>query len=182
MQNGLKKVRRVLDKFVKAERYICCALLVVILIICFCSVVMRYVFSKPWSWSEEVIIVLLVWFGFLCMSIETYNDTNIAVSGFYKNFPKPVQKACDVLRHVLMAVFFWLMASNAYKIFLVNSRKRLPASHWNQGLQYFPMVLGGALMLVFSIINIIGALINEKRELTSDTVVIEEKREGGEEA
>ena len=51
MQNGLKKVRRILDKFVKAERYICCALLVVILIICFCSVVMRYVFSKPWSWS-----------------------------------------------------------------------------------------------------------------------------------
>ena len=67
MQNGLKKVRRILDKFVKAERYICCALLVVILIICFCSVVMRYVFSKPWSWSEEVIIILLVWFGFLCM-------------------------------------------------------------------------------------------------------------------
>ena len=136
---------------------------------------------QPDVWPK-VIIILLGWFGFLCMSIETYNDTNIAVSGFYKNFPKPVQKACDVLRHVLMAVFFWLMESNAYKIFLVNSRKRLPASHWNQGLQYFPMVLGGALMLVFSIINIIGALINEKRELTSDTVVIEEKREGGEEA
>ena len=44
------------------------------------------------------------------------------------------------------------------------------------------MVLGGALMLVFSIINIVGTLINEERELTSDTVVIEEKREGGENA
>lgn len=160
----MRKVRKVLDKLIQLERYICCVLLVIILAICFGSVVMRYAFNKPWSWSEEVIIVFLVWFGFLCMSIETYNDTNIAITGLYNVMPAPLKKACDILRHVLLMVFFYLMTKDSWRIFLLNSRKRLPASRWNQGLQYFPMLLGGALMLVFSLINIIGTLVGEVRE------------------
>ena len=110
------------------------------------------------------------------MSVETYNDTNIAITGFYAILPKGVQKACNVMRHVILAVFFYLMTSNSYKIFVLNSRKRLPASQWNQGLQYFPIVLGGSLMLVFSVLNLIGALINEKREFTNDVMLIEEEK------
>ena len=179
MNKTLKSIRKVLDKVIKLERYICCLLLVVILIVCFTAVVMRYCFNSPLSWSEEVIIVLLVWFGYLCMSIDTYNDTNISITGFYTRLPKAAQKACDVMRHVLLTVFFYLMFSNSWKIFVLNSRKRLPASQWNQGLQYFPIVLGGVLMCIFSILNLIGTLTNEKREFTNDVMLIEE--EGGNE-
>lgn len=176
MQKTLKNIRKVLDKVIKLERVLCCMLLVAILAVCFTAVVMRYCFNSPLSWSEEVIIVLLVWFGYLCMSVETYNDTNIAITGVYAKLPKSVQKACDVMRHVILSVFFYLMASNSWKIFVLNSRKRLPASQWNQGLQYFPIVLGGVLMLVFSVLNLIGALINEKREFTNDVMLIEEEK------
>ncbi len=166
---NMQKLRKFLDHVIQLERYICCALLVAIMVICFGAVVMRYVVSKPWSWSEEVIIVMLVWFGFMVMSVETYNDSNIAITGFYSKFPKPLQKACDVLRHVLLTAFFYLMMTDSWKIFVLNSRKRLPASHWNQGFQYFPMVLGGALMFAFSIINLIGVFVKEERQ-TSDGV------------
>ena len=93
MQKTLKNIRKVLDKVIKLERILCCCLLVAILAVCFTAVVMRYCFNSPLSWSEEVIIVLLVWFGYLCMSVETYNDTNIAITGFYAMLPKGVQKA-----------------------------------------------------------------------------------------
>ena len=177
MQKTLKNIRKLLDKVIKLERIICCALLVVILVVCFTAVVMRYCFNSPLSWSEEVIIVLLVWFGYLCMSVETYNDNNISITGLYTMLPKGAQKACDVMRHVLLTAFFYLMASNSLKIFVLNSRKSLPASHWNQGLQYFPIVLGGVLMLVFSVLNLIGSLIDEKREFTNDVMLIEEEKE-----
>ena len=174
MEKTLKNIRKVLDKVIKLERILCCLLLVVILTICFSSVVMRYFFNNPLSWSEEVIIVLLVWFGYLCMSVETYNDTNIAITGFYTALPAGARKVCDILRHVVLSVFFYLMFSNSWKIFVLNSRKRLPASHWNQGLQYFPIVLGGVLMFAFSILNLIGTLANEKREFTEDVMLLEE--------
>ena len=179
----MQKIRKVIDVFIRIERYICCALLVAILVICFGSVVMRYVFNKPWAWSEEIIIVFLLWFGFLCMSIEIYNDSSISITGFYRKLPKPAQHVLDVLRHVLLAVFFWLMLNNGLMIFRINTRKRLPASHWNQGLQYFPMVLGGAIMLVFSVLNIVGTLIREKREIVDEAERIassDSRKKGGE--
>lgn len=159
----MQKLRKILSKLIWVERYVCCAILIVIMAICFGSVLMRYVLNKPWAWSEEVIIVFLVWFGFLCMSIETYRDSNIAITGFYNKLPKKAQRFLDLLRHVLLTVFYYLMTTESWRLFWVNSRKRLPASQWNQGLQYFPMVFGGAIMLAFSLINIIGVLINEKR-------------------
>jgi len=175
LQKTLKNIRKVLDKFIKLERIVCCVLLVAILIVCFWSVVMRYCFNSPLAWSEEVIIVLLVWFGFLCMSVETYKDSDISITGFYTSLPKKVQKALDVMRHVLLIIFFYLMFTNSWSIYLVNARRRLPASHWNQGLQYLPIVVGGVLMFVFSILNLIGTLIGEKREFTKDVMLIEEE-------
>ena len=117
--------------------------------------------------------------------MEIYNDASISITGFYKRLPKPVRHVCDILRHVLLTVFFWLMMHNGYMVFKINSRKRLPASHWNQGLQYFPMVLGGAIMLVFSILNIIGTLTNEKREIIDEAERLsagDPRRKGGEKA
>ena len=178
MQKLLQKIRKVCDKFIKLERIICCVLLVAILAVCFWSVVMRYCFNSPLSWSEEVIIVLLVWFGYLCMSVETYKDADIAITGFYTILPKKAQKVLDVMRHVLLTVFFYLMYTNSWKIYLLNAKRRLPASHWNQGLQYLPIVIGGVLMFVFSIMNLVGTLIGEKREFTNDVTLIEEEKEG----
>ena len=175
MQKLLKNIRKVCDKFIKLERIICCVLLAIILVVCFTSVVMRYCFDNPLAWSEEVIIVLLVWFGFLCMSVETYKDADIAITGFYTSLPKKAQKALDVLRHVVLTVFFYLMFTNSWKVYLVNAKRRLPASHWNQGLQYLPIVVGGVLMFAFSILNLIGTLTGEKREFTKDVVLIEEE-------
>ena len=40
----MKAIRKVLDNLIRIERYVCCALLFVIMIICFGSVVMRYVY------------------------------------------------------------------------------------------------------------------------------------------
>ena len=50
---NMQKLRKFLDHVIQLERYICCALLVAIMVICFGAVVMRYVVSKPWSWSSS---------------------------------------------------------------------------------------------------------------------------------
>ena len=108
----MSKIRKYLGYVVKAEQYICCVLLVIMLAVCFAAVVMRYAFSKPLVWSEEVILTMLIWFGFMCISIGTFGDSHIAIEGAYNCFPAPVKKACDLLRHVLLMVFGCLMVFN----------------------------------------------------------------------
>lgn len=154
-------IRKYLGYVVKLEKYVCCALLVVMLVVCFGAVTMRYVFSKPLVWSEEVILTMLIWFGFMCISIGAFGDSHIAIEGVYNLFPPILKKGCDILRYVLLTVFGCLMVYFGWQVFQINLIKRLPATHWPQGLQYFPMVFGGALTALYSIVNLIEYLMGK---------------------
>lgn len=151
----MSTVRKYLGYLVKLEEYVCCVLLVIMLTVCFGAVILRYVFSKPLVWSEEVILTMLIWFGFLCISIGAYGDSHIAIEGAYNMFPPAMRKVCDLLRHILLLGFGCLMVYFGWKVFKINLLKRLPATHWPQGIQYFPMVFGGFLTAVYSAVNLI---------------------------
>jgi TRAP-type C4-dicarboxylate transport system permease small subunit len=128
------------------------------LAVCFTAVVLRYAFGKPLVWSEEVILTMLIWFGFMCISIGAFGDSHIAIEGAYNLFPPAGKKACDILRHVLLTAFGCFMVYYGWKIFKINMMKRLPATHWPQGIQYFPMVFGGALTTIYSAVNLIECI------------------------
>lgn len=160
----MDKIKKGLGYIVTAEQYACCALLVIMLAICFVAVVMRYVFSRPLVWSEEVILTCLIWFGFMCISIGIFRDDHIAIEGAFHKFPPSVQFACTIFRHVVLTVFCAFMTYYGWKIFKINLLKRLPATHWSQGLQYFPMVFGGALMTVYSAVNLIETLSSKNKK------------------
>lgn len=160
----MSKIRKGLGVIVTIEKYICCVLLVLMLIICFTAVVMRYAFSSPLVWSEEVILTFLVWFGFLCISIGVFGDEHIAIEGLYNTFPAVVKKGLDVLRHILLLVFGIFMTYYGWKVFKINLVKRLPATHWPQGLQYFPMVVGGVLTTIYSAVNLVEELTGKKEK------------------
>lgn len=157
----MSKIRENLRYVVKIEEYICCALLVIMLTVCFVAVVMRYAFNKPLVWSEEVILTMLIWFGFMCISIGAFGDSHIAIEGAYNVFPPAVKKICDLLRHLLMVVLGVLMVYFGWQIFKINLLKRLPATHWPQAVQYFPMVFGGALTTIYSVLNLIECIMGK---------------------
>ena len=70
MKNLIIKLDQFFRKVVSLERIVGAILLLVMLVICFAAVIMRYVFVNPIIWSEEVILVLLVIFGYICISID----------------------------------------------------------------------------------------------------------------
>lgn len=164
----MPKVKYYLRYIVKAEKYICSMLLVIMLIVCFAAVVMRYVFDKPLLWSEEVILTMLIWFGFLCISIGVFGDSHIAIESIYNIFPTGIKKVLDLLRHTLIVILGCLMVYFGWQVFKINLIKRLPATRWPQAIQYFPMILGGFLTTIYSLVNltesIIGKKANDKEE------------------
>lgn len=154
----MAKIKKGLGYIVTAEQYICCVLLVTMLLVCFVAVVLRYIFSRPLVWSEEVILTCLIWFGFMCISIGVYKNDHIAIEGVYHMSPPLIRKAFDILRHVLLLVFSCLMIYYGWSILKINIPKRLPATRWSQGIQFLPMVFSGVLMTVFSVVNLIETL------------------------
>ncbi len=141
------------DKFIKIERYICSVFLIIITLITFIQVVMRFLFNAPFSWSEEVTLMFLVWFGYLCMAIDIYTDDHAALYFLYNHMSPKVKKAADIFRHGLLMWFFIEMVKYGWILTKLNIRKPQPATRFSQGWLYAPLVVGGALMLLYSLVN-----------------------------
>ena len=75
----IEKADKFFQKILLLEKAIGALSLFAMLCICFFAVIMRYAFNSPWTWSEEVILILLVIFGFMCISVDIYNDEHIAL-------------------------------------------------------------------------------------------------------
>lgn len=154
----LGKTRGLLDKLTHLERIICCYLLIVLVAITFVQVVMRFVFGAPFSWAEEMTLMFLVWFGYLCMAVDIYTDSHAALYFLYNKLPPVLRKGADLLRHGLLTWLFVEMIRYGWIITKLNIAKPQPATHLSQGWLFAPLVIGGALMVLYSVVNFLTAL------------------------
>ena len=153
-------IKDIFNAAILVKRYICAFLLTVMLIITFIQVVLRYFFNAPFSWSEEVTLMLLVSFGYLCMSMDIFTDSHAAIYFIYNLATPRVRKILDLLRHGLLTFFFFNMIRYGLVITRLNWYKRQPASGFSYGWLALPLVVGGIFMIAYSIFNFISSLVN----------------------
>ncbi len=154
----VEKIRRVFDKISNAERYICCYLLIILVAITFVQVIMRFFFNSPFSWAEEATLMFLVWFGYLCMAVDIYDDSHAALYFIYNKMPPVLRKTADLIRHGLLTWLFILMIKYGWVITKLNIAKLQPATRMSQAWLFAPLVVGGVLMCVYSVFNLIRTL------------------------
>ena len=153
--NFVKKADKFFQKILFVEKCLGALSLFIMLCICFFAVVMRYVFNNPWTWSEEVILILLVVFGFLCISIDIYNDEHVALTFLYNKLPPKVQTVLDILRHTVIGWFFLLMVKYGIQIYEIKWKKPLPATGWSQGIVYIAQIVISIIIVFFCLMNIL---------------------------
>jgi len=172
------KIRGALDKVVSIERYICAVFLVIMTLITFIQVIFRFVFRAPFSWAEEVTLMFLVWFGYLCMPIDIYTDEHAAIFAFYNKIPAVGKKILDFVRHGLLLWFFIELTHYGYLLYKINIKKVQAATGMSYGWLYFPLVVGGVIMSIYCISNFFKTLctpVSEYRKLDSDEETLEDK-------
>jgi TRAP-type C4-dicarboxylate transport system permease small subunit len=154
----LASMKKAIDVLIQGMRYICSFLLVIMIAITFVQVVMRFCFNSPYSWAEEVTLMVLVWFGYICMSVDIFTDSHAALYFLYNIFPAPLKKGADLFRHGILTWLFVEMVKYGSVITKINAPKPQPATHFSQGLLFAPLVVCGALMVLFAILNFFLAL------------------------
>ncbi len=159
MNNTCCVVRRALDKVIHFKRYICAVLLIIMTSITFVQVVMRFVFRAPFSWSEEVTLMFLVWFGYICMSVDIYTDSHAALYFLYNKLPPVLKKLADLLRHGALLWLFCEMVKYGWIITKMNLPKPQPATHFSQGWLFAPLVVGGLFMALYALVNLLMVLL-----------------------
>ena len=114
----------------------------------FLQVVMRYIFSAPMSWSDEIAVYAMLWSVYLSVSWAVRERAHIRVMNFIDLFPRAVALAL-----VMFSDFLWFL----FGIFLTWQAVVLEQSFWlnkyesptlgiDQKWPYLCLVFGFALM------------------------------------
>lgn len=155
-----RKWRKVMDRFVMYCKYYCVIIMLVMLFLAFVQVVRRYAFNNPWSWSDEVILLMLAWFAYPSICFNVWTDDHFHISALYCKMPVKIQIVLDVFRHLVIGAFTGLLGYYGYLLMLQYASKPYPMTGISQGLRFFPVLFGGILSAVFCISNLIGTFID----------------------
>ncbi len=143
MRNHAKKF---FDLINLLAEWICHILLTTLVCIIVVQVFLRYVMRSPLSWTEEVALLLLVWFGMLAVAIAVYRHTHMAITVIWSRLSTPVRHVVNISVEVLIILFALNISINAEILVNVVNGQYLPASEFPKAWLYHPLQFGGVLM------------------------------------
>lgn len=131
---------------VAVNRFAAGALMLVMTVLVFSNVVLRYVFDSSLTWVEELTRYMMIWVAYLGAGLALRAGTHVAVDVLQDCLPEP---AVRVLRGLIAAMVLVFLAGVAwygfdYAQFAI--KQRSPVLGLSLGLVYLAVPLGCALM------------------------------------
>ena len=120
-------------------------LLAMVVIICY-QVVMRFVFNDSPSWTEEVAILLMIWFGILSIPIGVKLHLHIGIEYLYNKFPPMGQYVISRLIYLLIAGFGLVMIVYGLELVDFMTMSTLPATKLPSAVEYAVIPASGVLL------------------------------------
>lgn len=155
----MQHLNKVMDKLNILLKSICSFFLIIMLVITFIQVVMRYVFSKPFMWAEEVTLAILIWFGYFAISVVVQEDDHMSIEFLYNMVGDKIRFFLSIVKHLLMIGFSILMTTYGYQMVNNAYGKVLPASQMSRTLLYIPITIAGVLITMFCIMHLINMFV-----------------------
>lgn len=164
----MSKIKKILNSMALLVECLIGVLLVLMILIISYQVFLRFVLNNPTSWSEELSIILLIWFGNLGISLGIRERKHISIDYLYNKFNPGTQKFLDVSYYVLLIIFSILMISEGLTILKVAQFQRMPATGITRSVFYMSLVVCGFLNIIYSIENCYETLKKKEFKLAEE--------------
>ena len=151
--NILRKACRFLFKALEWFAMIC---MVILTVIVFTDVVLRYIFKQGFSWTQEVATLMLVWFSLIGMGIGVLEKIHISIEMFTSKLPEKAIRVLEGIDHILIAVFGGAMVYYGLLIMHMTKMSTLPATKLPRPVMYVIRPLSGLLVLLNAILVAAG--------------------------
>lgn len=149
----LRKAIQILDRLVK---WVGAYLMVVMVVIITWEVFSRYVLHHTPAWNEEIVLLLMMWFGFLSIAMGFRKQLHIRISILVDRFPKGAQWAVDKLANLLVIAFGALLTVEGIKFVRLTWPDKLPVTQMPQGIQYLIIPAAGVLTVIYGLMWLFG--------------------------
>ena len=130
----------------------------------------RYVLNATPTWVEQVSLLLVVFIGFLGAATGVHRRTHLSVSFFRYISPRPIRRFFELLTHLIMGGFAFIMMWKGYELVLFKWGSQIPLIDIPEGVRAIPIVLCGLFTTLYSIGHIIRYIQGEEETpvITSD--------------
>lgn len=145
----LRKLCRVLFKALEWFAMIC---MVVLTVIVFTDVILRYVFKQGFSWTQEIATLMLVWFSLIGMAIGVLEKIHISIEMFTSKLSEKAISVLESFNHILIAIFGGAMVYFGLLIMNMTKLSTLPATKMPTSVLYVILPLSGLLVLLNAIL------------------------------
>lgn len=149
----LKKIALAIDAFLETVTLV--GLVAMILIVTF-QVFTRKVFSYVFHGSEEITMLLLVWFSFLGIAFGFREKLHLGIDSFTAKLPKPFNAVLDKIIYAVIFMFGVYLVYYGWSFTVIMHESELPATGWPNSLLYLVMPITGVLTCVYSFLQLLG--------------------------
>lgn len=118
----------------------------------------RYVLNRPPTWAEGLALLLILYVTLLAAAVGVRDAGHIGMESLLILAPPRLRLRIERLIHALVAAFGAAMAWNGTVLGLSVASYKISGLGLSEGLRYVPLVLSGALIVLFSIEHIIASL------------------------
>ena len=150
----MRKIDWLLDAVDRLMEMACHLLLVGIIAVTALQVALRFLFNSPTSWSEEVALLMLVWFGMIAIAIGIRRHGHIAITTLRDRLPLPLARGVDFLAEALLVVFSLVLLWQSFALIRLAGFQVMPATGLSRAWLYYPVLVGGALMSLNGLFNL----------------------------
>ena len=105
----VEKIDKALEVVFKIMKVLLILVLVSMVVILMAHIVFRYVINNSLTWSEELLKIMLVWFGMMSVAVLAARREHVAIVVFKEHMPKKVQNFLTKLTQFIIVGICILM-------------------------------------------------------------------------
>lgn len=123
------------------------------------QVIARVILRIPTSWTVELGRVLFVGIVFIGSGVLVFTGGHMVIKAAWEKFPPKLRFAVEIFNDVLVAIMLVLFCWGALEKTISNWHIVIPTLEWmRNGYMYLLVFLGGLVMLVFTVNNLMGKI------------------------
>jgi len=144
--------------------YLAVAGLVTIVAIVAWQVFGRYVLNSSPTWTENLALVLILYVTLLGAAVGVRDAGHIGMESILILVPEGPRRYAEIVIHALVGFFGAAMAWNGSILGMSVASYKLANIDLPESVRYVPLVLSGALIVLFSIEHVIALVRREEVE------------------
>lgn len=151
----MRYLAQTVDGLNRSMSLLCHIILIVIVCVIAGQVFLRFIVNQPTSWSEELALLLLIWYGMISVGVAVGRHGHIAIMTLRNLLPKFGRQFVDVLAQTMILLFAAVVFWNALDLIAIVGGQRMPAMGVSKTWLYYPTLVGTLLMAINALSNLL---------------------------